>query len=463
MKKLLILSLLFAFNGFAQNNYTLEKNTAIYDIPGGEFLTTHITNDTTYITHYDVSGNVIWENFLLFTPTLSPVYFGGITRFKTTDEYVIYLYNRLTSSGNVFTNDTFVYQFTKLNLANHSYTGNLIDTFYSRGVTLVEWRDTSMYLFVNDYSFNGPNLERSHATYLLNSSLNKTFVAPKDSISTHDYFCSFHIFEDTIYKYQEASDFHIMDKYSADISLINTYNASTTTNQYLSSNYYEKIINKDSIFIFTQGKNPSVRWSMNWLDLNLNIINKLEFTSPQTDDLINESRYEISTSNVNIDRVNKRIYVLAKDVISPFSSDNHPQKIFVYDYSFNLICELPVNIGNQNVNSLVSLNDLVYLKVKNPYSDYLTILNCDILSTDDITPQDEHKVYPNPTNANVSISNSENKQLTIEVMTLNGQEIMKISKQENLINIDVRELPSGIYLIRISDGATTQVQRIMKE
>ena len=463
MKKLLILSLLFAFNGFAQNNYTLEKNTAIYDIPGGEFLTTHITNDTTYITHYDVSGNVIWENFLLFTPTLSPVYFGGITRFKDTEEYVIYLYNRLTSSGNGWTNDTLVYQFTKLDLASHSYTGYLIDTFYSRGVTLVEWRDTSMYLFVNDYSFNGPNLERSHATYLLNSSLNKTFVAPKDSISTHDYFCSFHIFEDTIYKYQEASDFHIMDKYSADISLINTYNASTTTNQYLSSNYFEKIINKDSIFIFTQGKNPSVRWSMNWLDLNLNIINKLEFTSPQTDDLINESRYEISTSNVNIDRVNKRIYVLAKDVISPFSSDNHPQKIFVYDYSFNLICELPVNIGNQNVNSLVSLNNLVYLKVKNPYSDYLTILNCDILSTDDITPQDEHKVYPNPTNANVSISNSENKQLTIEVMTLNGQEIMKISKQENLINIDVRELPSGIYLIRISDGATTQVQRIMKE
>lgn len=463
MKHLLIFTLLFTVNGFSQNTYTLEKGATIYDIPGGEFLTSVMKNDTAYIKHYDVSGNVIWENFLVFATASSPTYFGGITRFKDTDDYVINLLKPLTSSGNFFVNDTLVYQFTKLNLANHSFTANLIDTFYSKGISLVEWRDTSMYLFVNDYTFNGSYVERKHATYSLNSSLNKTFVAPKDSISTYPYICSFHVFEDTIYKYQEVSDFHFMDKYSADISLKNSYYASTTTNQYLSTNYFEKIMNKDSIFIFTQGNNPSVRWSMNWLNLNLNPISKLEFSSPKTDNFIYDgSRYEISTSNVGIDRINKRIYVLAKHVFSSFSSNN-PQKIFVYDYNFNLICELAVSIGTENLNSLVSLNDLVYLKVKNTNFDYLTILNCDILSTGNISANNEFKIYPNPTSANVFISNPENKLLTTVVFEINGKQLSRISKQEELISIDMTGLPSGVYLIEISDGCTSEMKRVVKE
>lgn len=81
-------------------------------------------------------------------------------------------------------------------------------------------------------------------------------------------------------------------------------------------------------------------------------------------------------------------------------------------------------------------------------------LNNSTLNTKNINSIENLKIYPNPTNGNITISNIKNIELkTIEVYSVLGSLVEQISVKQNpsKINLDLSQLNKGIYLLKVLD------------
>ncbi len=78
-----------------------------------------------------------------------------------------------------------------------------------------------------------------------------------------------------------------------------------------------------------------------------------------------------------------------------------------------------------------------------------------------------YKIYPNPTNRNITIelSGVEAKTRQTEVYNMIGLKVRSISSSKNKIDIDLKGLPAGIYSLRVLDakGKLLLVQKIVKQ
>lgn len=79
------------------------------------------------------------------------------------------------------------------------------------------------------------------------------------------------------------------------------------------------------------------------------------------------------------------------------------------------------------------------------------------------TPEDENQpalqVYPNPTTGLVRWDNARIDR--IEVLDLNGRLVQDIEPARGQKSAQLRNLPTGLYLFRLSDGQRTDVQRVV--
>jgi hypothetical protein len=69
------------------------------------------------------------------------------------------------------------------------------------------------------------------------------------------------------------------------------------------------------------------------------------------------------------------------------------------------------------------------------------------------------QVYPNPTTGQISWNDA--KLNRIEILDLNGRLVQDILPPRGQQSADVRNLPGGMYLFRLSDGQRTNVQRVV--
>ena len=67
-------------------------------------------------------------------------------------------------------------------------------------------------------------------------------------------------------------------------------------------------------------------------------------------------------------------------------------------------------------------------------------------------------IYPNPTNNTLFISGNESP-ITVAIYNVLGKEVLSI---KNTNNINVEALPSGVYVIRISDGVEQTNRKFIK-
>jgi hypothetical protein len=76
--------------------------------------------------------------------------------------------------------------------------------------------------------------------------------------------------------------------------------------------------------------------------------------------------------------------------------------------------------------------------------------------------EDEHllaiSIYPNPTDNTLFISGYDSP-ITVTILNLLGKEVLSI---KNTNNINVEALPSGVYMIRISDGVGQTNRKFIK-
>jgi len=85
------------------------------------------------------------------------------------------------------------------------------------------------------------------------------------------------------------------------------------------------------------------------------------------------------------------------------------------------------------------------------------VLDCATASIEDQTQLDI-SIYPNPTNNTLFISGNETP-ITVAIYNVLGKEVLSI---KNTNNINVQALPSGVYVIRISDGIGQTNRKFIK-
>ena len=83
--------------------------------------------------------------------------------------------------------------------------------------------------------------------------------------------------------------------------------------------------------------------------------------------------------------------------------------------------------------------------------------NCDTAGIDDLGIT-SFSVYPNPTDNTLFISGNETP-ITVAIYNVLGKEVLSI---KNTNNINVKALPSGVYVIRISDGIGQTNRKFIK-
>jgi len=67
-------------------------------------------------------------------------------------------------------------------------------------------------------------------------------------------------------------------------------------------------------------------------------------------------------------------------------------------------------------------------------------------------------IYPNPTSNTIFISGNETP-ITVSIYNVLGKEVLSL---KNTNNINVKALPSGVYVIRISDGVGQTNRKFIK-
>lgn len=85
----------------------------------------------------------------------------------------------------------------------------------------------------------------------------------------------------------------------------------------------------------------------------------------------------------------------------------------------------------------------------------------DLLGANDLPPDEvQFNLYPNPAKSKLFISTKE-KAGTIYLYAINGLLMRKISIEDNLAEIDIADLNSGIYLVRFVSGSSVEVRKVI--
>ena len=97
----------------------------------------------------------------------------------------------------------------------------------------------------------------------------------------------------------------------------------------------------------------------------------------------------------------------------------------------------------------------------------LTVTLKSVLGTDDFDGLNTVKVFPNPTQGNITISNIENKNVnTVQIYSILGQLASNIDVKSGITSMDINleTLHSGIYLLKINTvEGTSKTQKLIIE
>lgn len=116
--------------------------------------------------------------------------------------------------------------------------------------------------------------------------------------------------------------------------------------------------------------------------------------------------------------------------------------------------------------STILANDPVPAEVDFEFDNFFTGFNVDnfkITSLQNMATSDINKksmsIYPNPTSDFVHVNNNQ-EVLKLEVVDLAGKSILS---KENVTTLDVKELPKGVYLLKVTTKDGTSTQKFLKK
>jgi len=139
----------------------------------------------------------------------------------------------------------------------------------------------------------------------------------------------------------------------------------------------------------------------------------------------------------------------------------------VYEFTFNSGSETSIAIMGRGIGRPTTAPD-----DGKPYDwssgeeeirlDYLTLINQDALSTQDFFAS-SLKIYPNPAKTTITIKSPDQTQIdSVELYNILG---LRVLSTTNLVNdsIDVSEMATGVYLLKVNAGTNSVTKRIVIE
>ena len=177
----------------------------------------------------------------------------------------------------------------------------------------------------------------------------------------------------------------------------------------------------------------------------------------------NARSFNQNIGNWDTSNVNNMSYMFSGD--AEFISTDFNQDIGNWDvssvtdmgYMFDGATSFNQNISNWCVTNISS--EPTSFSPNSPLSESNKPVwgTCPTASIEDQTKLDI-SIYPNPTSNTLFISGNETP-ITVSIYDLLGKEILSI---KNTNNINVKALPSGVYVIRISDGVGQTNRKFIK-
>jgi len=96
--------------------------------------------------------------------------------------------------------------------------------------------------------------------------------------------------------------------------------------------------------------------------------------------------------------------------------------------------------------------------------DTLNTIICDINTKYYDSPNTSLKVYPNPAKRVITIeANNLAKENTLTILNANGQELIREQIVGSMTQIDIGNLTSGIYFVKLTTDGAVEVRKILKQ
>jgi hypothetical protein len=150
--------------------------------------------------------------------------------------------------------------------------------------------------------------------------------------------------------------------------------------------------------------------------------------------------------------------------------------------SSNALVKFPTGKGDVNVESLgIVLNggatDFDLASLFNPASSgsfrmnkfVFKVIDTTVLSSEsfEIDSANTITIYPNPFEDNISIQNIVGDTIDLKIYTINGVEILnktyKGLMSNSELSVDLKSVPQGIYVVKITNGPETTIRKIIKK
>jgi hypothetical protein len=94
-----------------------------------------------------------------------------------------------------------------------------------------------------------------------------------------------------------------------------------------------------------------------------------------------------------------------------------------------------------------------------------TVMKYDSILTGISEPQQlQTSLYPNPARDKITIETSGMpKEITLEIVNIEGQQLITRQISQPKTQIDISTLPSGVYFVRVINNRTVQVGKFVKQ
>ncbi len=201
-----------------------------------------------------------------------------------------------------------------------------------------------------------------------------------------------------------------------------------------------------------------------------------------------ESRYKIVASShcgvktvpsdvhtnviLKIMKVNNNLNLLSWNLIQGAQAEKHKLFRSINNGPFELVAELPntatsiidttVIVGTAEYILEILRNEVCYTISPSPnFTVYSNSVTTNITSTENII-KESFSIYPNPTDAIITINNLDNVNAEYILMDIHGKELAR-DYFTSQYSINLSNYPAGVYLIHIISNNHNHTERILKK
>ena len=157
--------------------------------------------------------------------------------------------------------------------------------------------------------------------------------------------------------------------------------------------------------------------------------------------------------------ISRELITTSLDGVNSFEFDDKTKSnIIVYNSSEYFSLGRAVGLKFDGSSSYIIDNFDNRSDCTNYHSSYFKFNNYATLGIDNFTLDNELAIYPNPTDNTLFITGNETP-IAVAIYNVLGKEVLSV---KNTNNINVQALPSGVYIIRISDGMHQTNRKFIK-